>query len=406
MICNMRRNSANRSFFILLLFFSFLPGFSQESQQDLEARRKKLESEIEYTNKLINETRKSKNATVGELKLLNSRINQRNELVATLKKEIVYLERQIAINENTIGKLNKELDELIDEYAKLVFVTYKHQTPYNKLIYIFSAEDLNQAYQRIRYIDQLSTYIRNESITIRNKEAVKSEELNKLNEQKSAKKQLLDAENIQVSNLEREKIQKDEVITQLSGQEKQLQSDLKAKEKESRKLAKRIEEIIAREMKVTKDDTGKKTYALTPEEQLVSDSFEQNKGKLPWPVERGVVSETFGIHQHPVLKNVKTKNNGVDIATSPDTEARSIFEGKVVSIAKITTTNTAIIIKHGEYFSVYSNLDKIYVSQGDQVSVKETIGRVYTSLKGKTELHFEVWKGKEVQNPAYWILGN
>ena len=123
-------------------------------------------------------------------------------------------------------------------------------------------------------------------------------------------------------------------------------------------------------------------------------------------MERGVVSETFGIHQHPVLKNVKTKNNGVDIATSPDTEARSIFDGKVVSIAKITTTNTAIIIKHGEYFSVYSNLDKIYVSQGDQVSVKETIGRVYTSLKGKTELHFEVWKGKEVQNPAYWILKN
>lgn len=391
---------------VILLCISFLTVTSQESKQDLEVKRKKIEAEIEYTNKLINETRKSKQATVGELKLLNRRINQRNDLVATLKKEIDYLETQIDVNESSIGKLNRELEELIDEYSKLVFVAYKHQTPYNKLVYIFSSEDLNQAYQRVRYIDQLSSYIRNESKNIRSKEAVKSGELIKLNEQKLSKKQLLDSENEQVSRLEREKIQKDEVMAQLSGQEKQLQADLKKKEKESRKLDKRIEEIIAREMKAKKDDTGKKTFALTPEEQLVSDSFAQNKGKLPWPIERGVVAETFGIHQHPVLKNVKTKNNGVDIATSPEMEARSIFDGKVVSIARITTTNTAIIIKHGEYFTVYSNLDKIYVSQGDQVSTRENLGRVHTTLKGKTELHFEVWKGKDVQNPAYWILKN
>ena len=402
----MKRYSAIKFFIPIVLCFSFLQIFSQESQEDLEARRKKLESEIAYTNKLIQNIRKNKKNTVGELKLLNSRINQRHDLVATLKKEIDYLERQIDVNQSTLGKLSKELDELIDEYAKLVYVAYQHQSPYNRLIYIFSAEDLNQAYQRVRYIDQLGTYIRNESENIRSKEAVKSGELRKLNNQKASKKKLLDSENEQVSRLEREKIQKDELVAKLSGQEKQLQADLNKKQKESRKLDKRIAEIIAREMEAKKDKTGKKTYALTPEEQLVSDSFAQNKGKLPWPVNRGVVSETFGIHQHPVLKNVKTKNNGLDIATSPETQARSIFDGKVVSIARITTTNTAIIVKHGEYFSVYSNLDKIYVSQGDAITTKQAIGRVYTTLKGKTELHFEVWKGKEVQNPAYWILKN
>jgi septal ring factor EnvC (AmiA/AmiB activator) len=387
----------------MLISLSFLTSTGQETREDLETKRKKLESEIAYTNKLIAETRKSKQSTVGELRLLNSRINQRNDLVATLKKEIDYLERQIDLNESMIGVLNKELKKLIDEYTRLVYIAYKHHTPYNKLIYIFSAEDLNQAYQRIRYIDQLSTYIRNESKAIRKKEAVKTGELQKLNDQKADKKKLLDAENEQVSRLERERIQKDELMSKLSGQEKQLQADLKKKEKESRQLAKQIEEIIAREMKPKKDETGKKTYALTPEEQLISDSFFANKGKLPWPVDRGVVSESFGVHQHPVLKNVKTKNNGLNIATSPETEARCIFNGEVVSIAKITTTNNAIIVKHGEYFSVYSNLDEVFVGQGENVNTKQSLGRVHTNLKGKTELHFEVWKGKQVQNPVYWI---
>ncbi len=132
--------------------------------------------------------------------------------------------------------------------------------------------------------------------------------------------------------------------------------------------------------------------------------FVSNKGKLPWPIERGVISETFGVHQHPVLKNVKTKNNGIDIATSKNSEARSVFNGEVVSIASITASNKAVIIKHGEYFTVYSNLDNVYVTKGDKVTTKEFIGKVHTNLEGKTELHFQIWKGKTLQNPSTWIL--
>jgi murein DD-endopeptidase MepM/ murein hydrolase activator NlpD len=215
---------------------------------------------------------------------------------------------------------------------------------------------------------------------------------------------LLDKENIQVSKLEQEKVEKDKLRKNLSGKEKQLQADLKAKENESRKLRKKIEDIIARETKPKKKPTGKGTYAMTPEEKVLSDSFAANKGKLPWPTEKGIISETYGVHQHPILKNVKTKNNGVDIATSPGEEARSIFDGKVVSVVNITTTNIAVIVKHGDYFTVYSNLDKVFVKQGSTVSTKEQLGNVHTSLKGITELHFEVWKGKVLQNPSYWIL--
>lgn len=391
---------------ICLLLFSLaaFSSFSQETTKQLEAKRKQLEAEIKYTNKLISETRKSKQTTVGELKLLNNRISQRNELVATLKKEIINLDTKIRVDEQTVNKLSKELIALKKEYAKVIYFAYKHQSDYNKLIYMFSSEDLNQAYQRWRYIDQVSSYLRNEAENIKNNEAVKTAELEVLNQQKNEKKRLLDKENLQVFKLEQEKVEKDKLRKNLSGKEKQLQADLKAKEKASRKLQRKIEDIIAREIKPKNKGTGKGTYALTPAEKELSASFASNKGKLPWPIEKGMISETFGVHQHPVLKNVKTKNNGVDIATSPGEEARSIFDGKVVSVVTITTSNIAVIVKHGEYFTVYSNLDEVFVKQGDKVNTKEKIGNVHTSLKNITELHFEVWKGKTLQNPASWIV--
>jgi septal ring factor EnvC (AmiA/AmiB activator) len=232
----------------------------------------------------------------------------------------------------------------------------------------------------------------------------KAKEQTVLNDQMTEKNKLLDKENEQVSKLEQEQAQKNSVMQSLSGKEKQLKQDLAAKEKESKKLKKKIEDIIARETAPKETKAGGKAYALTPEEKLISDNFAANKGKLPWPIERGVISETFGVHQHPVLKGVKTKNNGIDIVSAPDAQARCVFDGKVVSITSITTTNIAVIVKHGEYFTVYSNLDNVYVKQGDEVKTKEVIGRVHTSLKGNTELHFEVWMGKNTQNPAYWII--
>jgi septal ring factor EnvC (AmiA/AmiB activator) len=392
------------TFLLLAFLIPVIPGFSQDTAKELEARRKQLEKDIEYTNKLIAETRKNKQVTVNELNLLNSRINKRNELLATLKKEISWLDTQIDMNEVTISKLNKELSELKKEYARVVYFAYKHHTAYNKLIYLFSADDFNQAYQRLRYLDQVSSFIRNEAANIKDLEADKSTELTVLNSQLAEKNKLLDKESEQVSKLELEKVKINDVVRTLSGKEKQLTADLRKKEKESRKLKKKIEDIIARETAPKTTKTGTKSYALTPEERLLSDSFTANKGKLPWPIERGMISETFGVHPHPVLKDVKTKNNGIDISTSPGSEARCVFDGKVVSVAKITTTNIAVIVKHGEFFTVYSNLDKVYVKQGDEVKTKEVIGRVHTSLKGETQLHFEVWKARAIQNPAYWII--
>ena len=393
------------SLFIFLLAL-MATAHAQDEQKQLEAKRKKLESEIEFANQLIEKTQQSKSSTVGELQLINRKIGQREELVATLKKELAYLNNQINSTESSINSLNNELENLKKDYAKVVYFAYLHKTSYNKLIFLFSAEDLNQAYQRLRYLDQVSEYIQKESLNIKNKEKQKSNELELLTAQKMEKKSLLDKENNQLAALEKEQSSKTKLVSNLSKKEKQLKAEVKQKEKEEAKLKNQIEEIIAREIKAsTKTATGNE-YGLTPAEQQLSDSFESNKGKLPWPAERGIVSETFGVHQHPVLKNVKTQNNGIDILTSPDIDARAVFSGKVVSITTITASNIAVIVKHGEYFSVYSNLDQVFVTPGEQIATKQLIGKIHTNLKGKTELHFEVWKGKEIQDPQKWLIAN
>lgn len=389
--------------FFFLIFLSTYSLFAQDLQK-LEKERKKIEDDIKYTNRLLEETKKSKNTTVYELRLISGKIKQRNNLVTTLKQEINALNKKINLTEDGIDQLNGEIDVLTDEYAKVAYFAYRHKTAYNKLIFLFAAEDLNQAYQRLRYLDQISSFIRSEAKQIREKESSKENELNVLTQQKSEKVDLLDAQNVQLLKLEQEKAQKKKIKTKLSGKEKQLRSALRAKEKEAKKLKKKIEDIIASELELKKSKTGGGTYAMTPEEKKLSNSFAANKGKLPWPTERGMVSETFGVHQHPVLKNVKTKNNGLNIVASTGTEARSVFSGEVVSVVTITTTNKAVIVKHGDYFSVYSNLEEVFVKKGDHLETKQKLGRVHTNTKGKTELHFEVWKGKVLLNPSLWIV--
>jgi len=385
--------------FILLLIF---PVFAQQSKGDLEKKRKKIEDEIAYTNRLLVETRKNKRNTTSEIRLINSKLNNRNELIAVLKKEVYLINNEISTTENSINNLNNDLTLLKDEYAKVIYFAYKYKTSYNKLIYLFSAEDLSQAFQRMRYLDQIGEFIRDEAKTIREKEGEKQSQLALLKEKKKEKNLILDKENHQVYKLEEEKSNKNQINSKILAQEKGLRAKLRKKEKEARTLDKKIEDIIA-SATGTKSKKNNTTYSLTPEEKQLSSSFVSNKGKLPWPTARGIVSESFGVHPHPVLRNVKTKNNGVNIATSGGSDARSVYDGKVVSVTTITNNNKAVIIRHGDYFSVYSNIESVYVKSGDLIKTKQDLGRIHTTGEGKTELHFEIWKGKSKQNPAYWI---
>ncbi|MBC8319909.1 MAG: peptidoglycan DD-metalloendopeptidase family protein [Bacteroidetes bacterium] len=387
--------------FFVLIFNNQV--FTQEDQKQLEAKREKLTKEIAYTNKLLSETQTNKTATLNQLRLLNVKISKRENLIATLKTEIYQLNNKIDKTESALFQLNEKLRILKQKYSKIAWHAFRYKTAYNKLIFLFSADDINQAYQRMRYLDQISSYIRKEAESIKETEEEKSKILVQLKDEILKKKNLLDNEQSEILEIEKEQAEKNRIKADLQSREKHLRNSIRDKEKEASILAKQIQKIIAVEIAPKKDATTGGTYELTPSEKELSLSFASNQGKLPWPTERGVISETFGVHNHPVLKKVRTKNNGINIITAKNGEARAVFSGKVVSITKISNTNIAVIIKHGEFFTVYSNLDKVFVNKGDDVDTKELIGRIHTNLDGKTELHFEVWRGTSIQNPSYWV---
>ncbi len=393
------------SVIIVVLFTSTISLFAQNNEaESLKKKRRKLEQEIKYTNKLLAEVSKNKKTTLYELNLLNNKITKRNELIAVLKREIYLIDKKIAQTGNSLEIIENDLKTLKKEYARIAYYLYKNNDAYNKLIFIFSAEDLNQAYQRLRYMKELSDFVKKQAEELKKKEKLKNKQLENLNKEKAEKKRLLEKQNEEIARLELAKKKKEKVKRKLQGKESKLKAQLRAKRKEAEKLKAKIENVIVKETKPVKKAGKKVTYTLTPEEIKLSKTFAANKGKLPWPLERGVISETFGVHKHPVLKHVKTKNNGIDFATSSSGKARAVFSGKVVSIVHITNTNIAVIIKHGEYFTVYSNLDEVFVDKNEYVKAKQVIGKIHTNLQGKTVLHFEVWRGKTVQNPAYWLM--
>lgn len=396
-----------RKSFFLLFFLLFLGGitpcFSQTKTTSLKSKRQKLEKEITYTNKLLEEVNKSKNNTVYELQLINNRINMRHRLMGILKKEIISLTENIAVTKITIRNMNSHLDTLKKEYIQIAWYLYKNDNNYNRLIFLFSAKDFNQAYQRLRYLDEISSYIRKEAGRIQQLEKKKKEKLDQLFRDKAQKNRLLDNETTQLSQLQLEQHQKLLIRQKLSGRQRSLRAQLRKKQKEAQQLEARIKKAITIATAKAAKPTSKK---ISSAESRVSTTFYSNKGHLPWPVKKGVISQTFGIHNHPVLKHVQIKNNGVNIATAKGSVARAVFPGIVVNIVRITNTNIAIILKHGDYFTVYSNLDKVFVKTKQHVSRVQTLGIIHTSLQGKTELHFEIWHGKLLQNPAYWLRRN
>ncbi|HNQ82815.1 MAG TPA: peptidoglycan DD-metalloendopeptidase family protein [Bacteroidales bacterium] len=400
------------TFFFILLIMPFTVAFAQKDRTKLEQDKKKIEEEIEYTNKLLDQTRQTRQNSLNEVVILNKKISQREQLINTISSEIGLVDGQMALTLDTIKLLENDLKSLKDEYAQMIYYAYKNQNLYDRMLFIFSAKDFNQAYQRLKYFEFYNQYRRQQALLIQVKQKrleIKMEELAAIRTQKN---NLLTGEERQRQQLTVEREEKNKSVKALSKKEKELQKTLKEKEAAAKKLQQAIQEIIAEEIRLANERASKygaplpKTgvYALTPEEKIISDNFQSNKGKLPWPVEQGIVSGTFGEHAHPVLKNVTTRNNGIDLLTQAGTEARAIFSGVVTRVMSVPNNNNVVIIRHGEFLSVYSNLDQVYVKIGEKVTTKQKIGTVFTNKEdSKTELHFEVWQSKTLQNPVEWL---
>jgi murein hydrolase activator len=400
-------------YFLLLLMLtaSSLHGFAQNSKDELERKKKKLLEEIEQAEEQLSKTRANKNASLSQVYALKNKIAARQKLIANYNSQLHNIESNIGSTQRQIRTLDVRLDSLKAEYARLIVKAYRTNGELDKVLFIFSARDFNDAYQRMMYLQQYADYRKQQAELIKQTKLARLGKLKDLKNQKEEKEDLLQGEQKQKQSLEKEKGDKDRVVAQLKGKESQLMSEVKEKKKAAAKLNRLIEDIIRKEIEAAKkkNETTSSSHvlALTPEAKALSESFAANQGKLPWPVERGFITGHFGVSEHDVLANVKVNNNGVDIKTQQGSTARAVFDGEVRAVLTNPSFHIAVLVQHGEYFTVYSNLEEAFVKQGQKIKTKQTIGKVYTNSEDdKTELHLEIWKNTIKLNPESWLYGN
>lgn len=412
----------NSLFIFIALIFLSTSLAAQTSKKDLENKKKKLQDEINSTNKQLEATRNSKNLSLKELNLLKNQIGQRQNLINTLSSELNQLNAEMNANQHTYDSLQTALGTLKKEFARIVNYTYKFRNQNSTLSYLLTGEDFNKAYKRAKYLDLYSKYRKAQAIKIQNLQ----KQLLALNDQivanRSTKIVVINQNENQKKALTGDKLEQEKIVKKLQKTETELKAQIKKKQGEANKLQNAIKKIIDDEIKKSaevpkkitpKGGTGETTKAktpvktetitLTPEAKLTSQNFENNKGRLPWPVEKGFISSSFGTQPHPVLTGITVNNNGIDISTDKGATARAVFDGEVSGVINIPGAGQAIIIRHGEYLSVYANLNSVSVAKGSKVKAKQSIGTVGYNTDDGSVIHLEIWKGKTKLNPAGWI---
>jgi murein hydrolase activator len=403
--------------FALLLTLLALPFASQgqktKSKAQLEKEKKENLNKIREANRILQQTKVQKEASIGQLNAIKEKITVQRGVISNITREISLLEADVVKTEGKVAALQSDLKKLKEEYASMVYAASKTANSYNKLMFLFASDSFNQLMMRMRYLQQYSEARHKQADQINKAQTDLGNQLAVLEKQKDEKKGLLNKQLVENKNLLTLKTQQDNVITKLSQQEQDLKKEVAQHQQAVRKLDNLIADIvreeIARAARAAKA-AGNKTsgssnkVTLTPETALISSSFAGNKGRLAWPVERGFISQRFGRQNHPVLKGVIIENKGVDIQTAQGAPARAVFEGKVVTVASVPGMNNIVMVQHGEYFTVYAKLQSVSVKPGQTVKLKDTIGTVYTGTDGTTELQFQVWKNNSTLNPQSWII--
>ena len=403
--------------FSLLAVFMLMTVLSQaQSLDELRKKKEKTNEQIKYTTKLLEEAKKTEKQTLSKYKILNKQIELRTNLITGINSEVGVLADFIDQNAWLVSSLNTDLEDLKKEYASMILFAQKNQTNYSKLLFVLSSNSFNQAYKRLMYLRQYTEYRKRQAELIQWIRDLIQMKVGRLQMQRTEKETLLLAKQQEAEKLNKEKKQQGQYLTTLQQKQKEFEKKLREQQKIEAQLSNEIQKIIEEEVQKAKErsrekekQTGKKStsnvYEMTPEEKLASGLFEQNKHRLPWPVERGVITDHFGVHEHPVLKNIQVKNNGIDISTAQGSIARAVFAGEVSKVFVVSGGNYAVIIRHGKYLTVYSNLVNVRVKSGDKVSVKQTIGTISTDIgeDDKTVLKFQIWKENVKQDPEDWI---
>ena len=383
--------------FVVLLNYGF--SYAQ-TREELEVSKENARTEIKKTNRILKEISRNQSLSLNKIRLLNKQVKNRLELIGNLEDELVDITIRIKDNELVYNSLTEDVKKIKMEYGRLLQSVYNRRPPYFELIYLFSSQNINQVYKRTLYLRQYSQYRKKQVhliVQIQSLINLKSDELIFQREQKTIILTELKSEN---ENLDGDIGKQKRYYSKLQRREKQLRRDIKRNEEIARKLDLEIARILDEEAK-----KAESIYKLTPEEKLISAEFVRNKGKLPWPTRTGVVTGQFGVHPHPVMKHVKIDNGGIDITTTSGSKVRNVFTGEVMKIIAIPGANQTVIIRHGNFLTVYRNLIDITIKVGDSVDTLQEIGTVYTDRSGgdNTILHFRIYNEKRNQNPELWL---
>ncbi|MDR2979510.1 MAG: peptidoglycan DD-metalloendopeptidase family protein [Bacteroidales bacterium] len=403
---------------VVVIAASIVTVFTQTKSEELKKNKKQIENEIANTQKLLNKTKENKNYSLQQLSMLRKQISNREQLITALNNEIFELEQELDLNIKLSQSLDKKLEYMKADYSRIVYQSYKNRRMIDKVTFILASEDFTQMYRRFKYYTVFAENVKHQVRLIRETQEeikTKNQAILLLKEEKS---QLLTGKEQEIRKLEVDRNAKTRTAESLKKQEKQLASELTGKQKKRKELDAAIkkaiqEEIVAANNKKAKEakDKGSTTVkegskneiALTPEEKVLNTSFVNNQGKLPWPVERGVKVSDFGNYPHPDVPSVMIENRGIDILVEEGTAVRAVFEGEVTAVLDVLGTKV-LMIRHGEYLTVYQNLKDVKVKKGDKVKTKQLIATVAKSSGlSSFELHFEVWRNNTYLNPNSWL---
>ncbi|OFY83267.1 MAG: hypothetical protein A2V46_09355 [Bacteroidetes bacterium RBG_19FT_COMBO_42_7] len=388
-----------RILLLLFLIFGMVAMAEGQSRRDLEDQRKKTLEEIGYVDNLLKETAREKKESLNELKIIGRKLNLRELILQGLQEEIALLNDRIELNTLAINMMESDLSILRKDYEKAVLSSFRSSKGNSEIGYVLSAKDFNQGYKRLKYLQQITRFRRQESEIIQELKSEIEVSKQKMEEDMTIISQLKSREEQQKYLLQDEQGNKQKIVKSLSNKERQLQRELEDKKRIARRIESELEKLLEEERKkAAKSD-------MSPEQKLVGENFFENKGRLPWPVEKGLITSHFGIHNHPVLKYVKENNSDIEITSSGKTPVRSIFNGTVAKIFSIQGLNMSIIIKHGRYFTVYSNLVNVLVKMGDKVETGKIIGEVFNDKEKGNEavLKFMVTEERVNLDPELWI---
>lgn len=395
---------------VLLVFLLFgIFSFSQSSKQkQLESRRQELRREIQKINELRSQNKSKAKTELSLIEDFNYKIGVLSNLIKVTNQQANLLTREINTNQNKISSLRDELSQLKDDYAAMIVKSYKSKNQQSRIMFLLSSNNFKQAYKRLQYIKQYTDHQKEQGETIKLKTLELQDTNAKLLKQQEQKNTLI-AENRVVQNtLKEERKQHQELMVSIKKNLSLYTAQIKKKQREANKIDKEINRIIKAAIAKSNKKAGKAkssvNFALTAEEKTLASNFISNKGKLPWPVEKGLVKLGYGTQPHPIDKSLTIKSNGVRIATEKGAKVRAVFNGEVSEILKMRNVNPIVMIRHGNYLTLYRNLSKVYVKKGDKVKTKDIIGEVFTNpSNGETILSFTLSKGTSTENPASWI---